>query len=68
MELRVANEHPLASEFVLYPEDPLLIQEVPNTAQATLECTTLQSELFGPGHCVGLGLGLRLKSEIRTRT
>jgi hypothetical protein len=26
---------------------------------------TLTSELFGPGHFVGLGLGLRLKSEIR---
>jgi hypothetical protein len=25
-------------------------------------------ELFGPGHFVGLGLGLRLKSEIRTGT
>jgi hypothetical protein len=25
-------------------------------------------ELFGPGHFVGLGLGLRLKSEIRSRT
>jgi hypothetical protein len=30
----------------------------------------IQPELFGPGHFVRLGLGLRLrlKSEIRTRT
>jgi hypothetical protein len=26
-----------------------------------------RAELFGPGHFVGLGLKLRLKSEIRTR-
>jgi hypothetical protein len=28
----------------------------------------LLAELFGPGHFVGLGLRLRLKSEIRSRS
>jgi hypothetical protein len=35
---------------------------------STIFSTQLIAELFGPGHFVGHGLGLRLKSEIRTRT
>jgi hypothetical protein len=41
-----------------------------NYSKTVLCRLQLQPELFGPAHFVGLGngLGLRLKSEIRTRT